>query len=96
MRLPFELRLAWSWDGDEKIIGTTAVKERLRMRLLDKAEALGGKNLETGMFIKVFRTRGPSYGDVIRQVIRELNDRRLMKTRNIGTDRNPRYAYDVV
>ncbi|MEM4703872.1 MAG: hypothetical protein QXJ02_02245 [Candidatus Bathyarchaeia archaeon] len=84
------------WDGDEKIVGTTAVKERLRMRLLDKAKELGGRNLETGMFIKAFRTRGPSHGDVIRQVIRELAKLGLMRIRNIGTDRNPRYVYDVV
>jgi predicted SpoU family rRNA methylase len=83
------------WDGNEKIVGTTAVKERLRKRLLDEAKKLGGKNLETGMFIKAFRTRGPSYGDVIRQVIRELTKLGLMKMKNVGTEKNPRWVYDV-
>ena len=84
------------WDGDEKIIGTTAVKERLRMRLLDKAKELGGRNLETGMFIKAFTTRGTRYGDVIREVIREFAKLGLMRTKNTGTDKSPRYVYDVV
>jgi hypothetical protein len=48
------------WDGNEKIIGTGAVKERLRMGFLEEAKKPGGKNLETGMFIEAFRTRGPS------------------------------------
>lgn len=84
------------WDGREKIVGTEAVKERLRSRLLDEAKRLGGKDLETGMFIEAFRTRGPSYGDVIRQVIRELAKLGIMRIRNVGTDRHPRYVYDVI
>jgi predicted SpoU family rRNA methylase len=48
------------------------------------------------MFIEAFRTRGPSYGDFIRQVIRELTKLGLMKMRNVGTEKNPRWVYDVV
>jgi len=84
------------YDGDERIEGTGKVIERLRIRLLNKAKEVGSKNLSTRDFIDAFRTRGPKYGDVVRQVIRELHAQGKIRMRNIGTEKKPRYVYDLV
>lgn len=84
------------YDNSERIVGAANVANRLHMRLLSKAKEFGGKNLETRMFIDAFKIRGPSYGDVVRQVMRELKGQGKIRMRNIGTEEKPRYVYDVV
>ena len=84
------------YDNSERIVGFANVASRLRRRLLSKAKEFGGRNLKTRMFIDAFKIRGPSYGDVVRQVMRELKDQDKIQMRNIGTEEKPRYVYDVV
>jgi len=83
------------YDNSERIVGGDVIK-RLRIRLLPKAKELGGRNLETRMFIDAFKIRGPSYGDVVRQVMRELHGEGKIQMRNVGTGNKLRYVYDVV
>jgi len=47
------------------------------------------------MFIEAFRTRGPSYGDVIRQVIRELTKLGLENEKRRDREKST-LVYDVV
>lgn len=84
------------YDNDERVVGHANVIRRLRLQLLPKAKELGGRNLTTRMFIDAFKTRGPNYGDVVRQVIREHEAQGKMRSRNIGTEQTPRYVFDVI
>jgi len=78
------------------VYGTRNVINRLRKEMLSKARQLGGKNLKTRDFIDAFTIRGPSYGDVVREVMRELQSRGKIRIRNIGTRGRPNYIYEVV
>jgi hypothetical protein len=90
------LRTTVMWDNRKRIEGTGNVVKRLRKRLLDKAKEFGGKNLETRMFIDTFSLRGPRYGDVVRQVMREFHAEGKIQMRNVGTRKRPRYRYSLV
>jgi hypothetical protein len=91
-----ELRTTVMYDNNQRVAGTGRVIDVLRLRLLDKAAELGGKNLKTRDFIDAFRIRGPKYGDVVRQVISELENQGKISKRNSGTKKKPKYVYDVV
>jgi len=82
-------------DGD-LVYGTRNVINRLRKEILTKARKIGGRSLKTRDFIDAFTIRGPNYGDVVRQVMRELQTQGKIQMRNVGTKRQPRYVYDVV
>lgn len=84
------------YDNDIRIVGAGNVIEKLRTELLPKAKEFGGKNLETRMFTEAFEIRGPSYGDVVRQIMRELHSEGKIRIRDIGTKKKPRYLYDVI
>lgn len=84
------------WDNGKRIEGTGKVIKRLRKRLLDKVKEFGGKNLETRMFIDAFSIRGPCYGDVVRQVMREFHDEGKIQMRNIGSPKRPIYRYSLI
>lgn len=79
----------------ELVYGTGNVVSRLQREIIPKAMELGGRGLRTRDFIEAFTIRGPNYGDVVRQVMRNLQAQRRIHIRNVGTNR-PRYVYDVV
>lgn len=78
------------------VYGTSNVRYRLRREILPKAVELGGKGLRTRDFIDAFTIRGPSYGDVVREVMQGLQAQGRIRRRNVGTKHRPRYVYDVV
>lgn len=82
-------------DGD-LVYGASNVRHRLRRETLPKAMELGGKDLRTRDFIDAFTIRGPNYGDVVREVMQDLQAQGRIRRRNVGTKRRPRYVYDVV
>jgi hypothetical protein len=84
------------YDDGRRVEGYNNVLERLRIRILDKAKELGGKNLRTRDFIDAFRTRGPNYGDVIRTVMRELENQGRIRMTDVGKGKKEQYRYDVV
>ena len=84
------------YDRGERIEGTGRVIERLRKKLLEVAKEMGGKNLRTRDFIDFFRTRGPNYGDVVRQVIDEFVAHKKVSKRDIGTRKTNLYRYDLL
>lgn len=90
------LRTTVMEDGDEKIVGHGNVIKRLRIRILDKAKELGGKDLRARDFIDVFKIRGPNFGDVVRQVMGEFECQGKIKITNVGTENKKLYRYDVV
>ena len=84
------------YDGEERIVGTGNVLERLRVVILKKAHELGGKDLTTRHFIDAYLIRGPDYGDVVRKTIDLFVASNKMKKRDIGTLRKSSYQYDLV
>jgi hypothetical protein len=79
-----------------RIVGTGNVIAKLREVILPTAQELGGRNLQVRQFIEKFKIRGPSYGDVVRKVMREFEAKGNIKRNNYGTDASPRYGYDIV
>jgi hypothetical protein len=90
------LKTTVMYDDDLRVESYNNVLERLRIRILNKAKELGGKNLQTRDFIDAFRTRGPNYGDVIRTVMRELENQGRIRMRDVGKGKRKQYRYDVV
>jgi len=90
------LKTTVMYDDGRRVEGYSSVLERLRIRILDKAKKLGGKNLRTRDFIDAFRIRGPNYGDVVRTVMRELESQGRVEMRDIGKGKKEQYRYDVI
>lgn len=82
-------------DGN-LVYGISSVRQRLYKEILPKAIELGGKGLRTRDFIDAFTIRGPSYGDVVREVMQGLQAQGRIRRRNVRTKLRPRYVYDVV
>ena len=68
----------------------------MRSSILDKAKELGGRNLKFRDFRDAFRLYGPNYGDVVRQVMRELESQGKVIITNIGKGNRNEYRYDII